>query len=209
MAIKLHPDGCTFPTKVVNGELIITLGYDEVAIPFNFLKEDYPYDDSSFAPSGIMCYLNNGNNTIVMRFDGTVTKYTNNNIVIGFFKFDPKVFADYIVTLSNGCYLHTVNINRPMISPCTIWVDFPRQSKNMVLEFLLHYVYVKLHMEDNKLFVEDVSMNLRMTPFLYLSSEFLGTEIRNGQETGGCIHEHEDRYYVDGQFCVPGNHIVI
>jgi hypothetical protein len=88
MSLKFRRDGAVFPTEVRSGELIIHMGTLKVNIPFKFLKEDFGYDNTEFSLSNIMCYLRNDKHTIIMRFDGTVTLFNEDNVVVGFTKFD-------------------------------------------------------------------------------------------------------------------------
>lgn len=88
MAFRFSRDGASFPCYAENGELVIEVGDDLLRIPIGFIKEDYPYDYTDFSTSNIMCYMENDEYSLVMRFDGTITKYTKDDVVIGFTKFD-------------------------------------------------------------------------------------------------------------------------
>lgn len=106
MSIKLRRDGATFPTEVKDGSLIIHLGDYRISIDFKFLKEDFEYDNTEFPMCNVMCYLNNGNHIIIMRFDGTVTIYTQDYTVIGFTKFDKQLIYNNTTYLPVGTVLH-------------------------------------------------------------------------------------------------------
>ena len=122
MSIKFRMDGAVFPTKVENGYLVIDVGIGTIQQDFSFLKEEFEWDNSDFPMSNIMCYLRNSNQTIVMRFDGTVTRYDNNGEVIGFSKFNVDDILHHITIIPVGTILHKYsNGDVAFHTECTIY----------------------------------------------------------------------------------------
>lgn len=106
MAFRFSRDGASFPCEARNGELIIQVADDFLRIPIGFIKEDYPVDYTDFSTSNIMCYLENDMYSLVMRFDGTITKYTKDDVVIGFCKFDIEQIYSKMIYLPVGAFTY-------------------------------------------------------------------------------------------------------
>lgn len=126
MSIKFRRDGAVFPTSVTDGVLRIHLGNTELKHPLKLLSDEYPYDNTWFEMSNIMCYLDNGETIVVLRFDGTATKLTHDNKVIGFMKFDFKEIYSHLVYLPVGCTFNVVGNDR-VAMPCSIY-SIPEES---------------------------------------------------------------------------------
>ena len=121
MSIKFRRDGAVFPTAVENGNLLVYMGQEVITVSLPFLSENHPYDNSYFPVSNIMCYLNNGNEIIVMRFDESVTKFTQDYTVTGFTKFSIQSVRERIVMLPVGCVLSGPSGDRTA-SQCSVYV---------------------------------------------------------------------------------------
>lgn len=104
MSFKFGIKGDPFPVEAHNGNLVIHIGDEELRIPFGFIKEDYPYTFSTYGESNIICYLENDTSTLVMRSDGTVTKYNKDNIIMGFGKFNMNAIRDKVIYLPVGYF---------------------------------------------------------------------------------------------------------
>lgn len=104
MAFRFSRDGALFPCEARNGELVIHVADDLLRIPVGFIKEDYPLEYSDFSTSNIMCYMENEQYSVVMRFDGTITKYTKEDVVIGFGKFNLQDIYDKMLYLPVGAF---------------------------------------------------------------------------------------------------------
>lgn len=112
MSIKFRKDCPVYPTSAKDEILTIHFGTGIMEMPFPFSDEEFPMSCEYFAPSGIMCYLNNGNTKVVMRFDGSVTKFNKDNVVIGMGKFDRQNIYSKLVTLPVGCVFTGTQGNR-------------------------------------------------------------------------------------------------
>lgn len=112
MSIKFRKDGPTYPTSVSDGKLVVYMGTGSFVMNFDFLKSTHEQSNVYFPMCNIMAYLENDIEIIVMRFDGTVTKYTKDYEVIGFSKFDVKSIYSNLITLPVGCVFTGVQGDR-------------------------------------------------------------------------------------------------
>ena len=121
MSIKFRRDGAVFPTEVTDGVLRIHVGTTVIEHPLQILKGlDFPYDNTWFDMSDIMGYFNNGEVIVVVRFDETATKLTQDYKVTGFCKFNPKEILDHLVYLPVGCVIDVSGGDRVAL-PCSIY----------------------------------------------------------------------------------------
>ena len=118
MAIKFRKDGPTYPTEVKDGKLIVHLGTGSFAEEFPFLLTDHQTSNVSFPMSNIMVYLQNDVEIIIMRFDGTVTKFNLDREIVGFSKFDKDKLYKHIITLPVGCVFSGVSGDRQAHQCC-------------------------------------------------------------------------------------------
>ena len=118
MSLKFRKDGPTYPTEVKDGSLIVYMGTGSFSVKFPFLLADHLLSNISFPMSNIMVYLDNGEEIIVMRFDGTVTKYNQNLEVVGFSKFDKNELYEHVTTLPVGCVFSGVSGDRQAHQSC-------------------------------------------------------------------------------------------
>lgn len=119
MSIKLRRDGPTYPTSVSSGVLTVYMGLGSFDVKLPFPTTDHGYCNKYFPVSNIMCYLENDEEIIVIRFDGTVTKFNHDYEVTGFTKMDVRLFYTDIVTLPVGCVVETNGPYRKLHS-CSI-----------------------------------------------------------------------------------------
>lgn len=165
MSIKFRHDGSVFPTEVKNGNLIIYVGTRTISIPFNFLKEDFPIDNTRFPMSNIMCYLDNGSKKIVMRFDGTVTAYTPDLEVVGFTKFDKEDIYQHTVHLGVGIVGNGISKGKTKSHlECTIYSL--HESGEFIFEVAGDSEHIVFYPDDNPLFVDDILHGTRFYPRL-------------------------------------------
>ena len=108
MAIKFRKDGPTYPTSVDDGIMRIYTnpfgGYVEVPVPQ--LKGHYEYDNSYFEVSNIMAYLPEKDGFfVIIRNDGSYTRYTSDYEIIGFGKVDIKTINESNFRLPVGMFI--------------------------------------------------------------------------------------------------------
>ena len=163
MSIKFRRDGSVFPTEVTNGVLRIFMGATVIEHPLKLLTEDYPYDNTWFEMSNIMCYLNNGDTIIVLRFDGTATKLTQDYKVIGFMKFDYKDIYQHLVYLPVGCTIDTIGTDRITLQ-CSIYNVINQSS--YVLECIGDPEPIAFNPMDNPKFSDEIVHGTRYFPSL-------------------------------------------
>ena len=210
MPIRLHDQGACLPTRLESGNLIITVGYDEVSVPFKFLTEDYPYDNRYFTKDcNIMLYLENENSKFVMRKDGSITKYTADDIVIAFHEIDPNIFKDYISVLELGCYnkVSDIEMGRTGVPTLSTWVVLPKGSQNAIIEFLLTDSYVKLHFEDNPYYLEELKLNLPLCPWLAVYAKSVKT--KDHPDLASNLQTVDGAYSITCENCTPSLPIIL
>lgn len=163
MSIRFRMDGAFFPTEVKNGELIIYVGQDLVKVPFKFLTEEYGFDNTQIPINGIMCYIKSSDGVVIMRFDGTVTKFNRDNVVVGFSKFDPKVILDKLLIMNVGCARDaTTNIRE--LRECTVYhaVD----GTSWLLEVVDDVEAIEFNPNHNDGYIADLMKGTRFDPIL-------------------------------------------
>lgn len=163
MSIKFRRDGAVFPTEVTNGTLKIFMGTTAIEHPLKLLSEDYPYDNTWFEMSNIMCYLNNGDTIIILRFDGTATKLTQDYKVVGFAKFDFKDIYKHLVYMPVGCVIHTETGER-VATPCSIYSGVDNSS--YVLECIGDPEPIVFEPNRNPVFCDEIVHGTRYYPSL-------------------------------------------
>ena len=82
MSARLFQGSHFFPTDASDGRLRIHIGSYIVEMPIPN-KGTFDYDDTHYFGQGVMCYLENSERKIIIRFDGTYTEYTKDNVIIG------------------------------------------------------------------------------------------------------------------------------
>lgn len=121
MSIKFRRDGAVFPTEVTNGVLRIHVGNTAIEQPLKIMDGlEFSYDNTWFDMSDIMGYFNNGEFIVVIRFNGTATKLTQDYKVVGFCKFDTKDILSHLVYLPVGCVIDISTGDRVAL-PCSIY----------------------------------------------------------------------------------------
>lgn len=176
MSIKMQCDGVTFPTSAKDGNLIIHFGDANISIPFKFITEDYKYDNTEFPMSNIMCYLKNETSTVIMRFDGTVTKFNKNDEVIGFSKFDASVIYSNFSFLPVGAAI--VDSNKPNKSTRTaIYIE--EGTSTYILECAGDPEPIIFKPSENQMFVDELARGTyffprirRVGPNSYVDDEY-------------------------------------
>lgn len=168
MSFKFRRDGAVFPTEVKNGELMIHVGSQIVKVPFKFLVEDFEYDNTEFPMCNVMCYLKNSSGIVVMRFDGTVTKFDSDMNVIGFSKFDKEFIYSKTVYIPVGIVGHGNAVEIKQHTLCTIY-SVP-DADTYVLECVGDPEPIEFKPSDNPMFVEDILKGNRYYPRLIKES---------------------------------------
>lgn len=112
MSIKFRKDGPTYPTSVEPGRLIVYMGTGSFTVELGFLTTVHDKSNLFFPMCEVMAYLENSEEIVVMRFNGTVTRYNRNYEVIGFSKFDVYSIYKNIITLPVGCVFSGVSGDR-------------------------------------------------------------------------------------------------
>lgn len=184
MSFKFRRDGAVFPTEVKNGELIIHVGSQIVKVPFKFLVEDFEYDNTEFPMCNVMCYLKNSTGIVVMRFDGTVTKFDSDMNVIGFSKFDKESIYSKTVYIPVGIVGHGNVVEIKQHTLCTIY-SVP-DADTYVLECVGDPEPIEFKPADNPMFVEDILKGNRYYPRLI-------------KESTNSYKEDEGRYSIVGR----------
>lgn len=164
MSLKFRRDGAVFPTEVKDGTLYVRLGFIDLPFKFPFLNKDYPYDSTDFPMSNIMVYLKNSDETIIMRFDGTVTKYNKDNIVIGFTKFNVDDLYQYTNVLKYGIVAHMKNGKTDYQSKCNIYLI--NDCEYIILECIGDQEPIVLDPKQNPIFMEELVRGNRYFPRL-------------------------------------------
>ena len=164
MSIKFRKDGAVFPTSVENGVLTVYMGEHKFSVNLPFLKEDYQYDNSYFPVSNIMCYLNNGSEIIVMRFDGSVTKFTQDYEVTGFTKFEKRDILGNIILLPVGCVFSGPVGNRQALE-CSVYIL--KDTDCTVFECVGDPEAIVFDVKENKEFADELARGTRIFPSLW------------------------------------------
>lgn len=185
MAFKFARTGASFPVEAKNGELLIHLGDDILRMPYGFIKEDYPLEYSDYSSSNIMCYLNNGDTILVMRFDGTVTKYTQDYVVIGFAPFKVQDIYDKVTYLPFGSFTYE---DGTALEKCSIY-RLKGSENRFVLTISTRPEMYLFKAEDNPRYVADIAQGMRMFPGLAIDCTgklcddkyeyYINAEVRN------------------------------
>lgn len=184
MSFKFRRDGALFPTEVKNGELIIHVGSHLVKESFKFLTDEFELDNTEFPMCNVMCFLRNDNCYVVMRFDGTVTKFNKNMEVTGFSKFDKELIYQHTVMAHVGIVGHGHSDFITEHTQCTIYsvVD----SGEYILECVGDPEPIEFKSQDNPLFVQDILKGSRYFPRLVKVATNL-------------YKDDEDKYTVSGR----------
>lgn len=106
MSARLQHGSHTFPTSGENGLIKIHLGSHEVTFEIPY-KEDFEYDCETSIHPDIMCYLENSEHIIVIRFDGSLTRYNKARVPIGNIKIDISQIMNGIEFLRKGSIIQT------------------------------------------------------------------------------------------------------
>lgn len=168
MSFKFRRDGAMFPTRVKNGELIIYVGSTLLSIPFKFLSEEFEYDNTEFSMCNVMCLLRNNECSIVMRFDGTVTKFDKNMEVIGFSKFDTEEIYKNTSYFPIGIVGSMKYGNITEHSKCNIYTI--NGSNLYVLECIGDPEPIEFSPAENPLYVKEILNGNRFFPRLVKES---------------------------------------
>ena len=164
MSLKFRRDGAVFPTEVIDGNLIVKMGTIDLKFPFPFLKRNFSYDCTNFPMSNILCYLKDDEGTIIMRFDGTVTVYDNDDVVIGFTKFNVDDIYQYTSVIPHGAVSHMSGDRITHQTKCFIYVIKDRDE--LFLEVINDSEPIMFTMKDNVLFLQEVLKGNRYFPRL-------------------------------------------
>ena len=164
MSIKFRRDGAVFPTSVSNGNLNIHMGTNIISIPFKFLTKEFEYDSTAFPISNIMCFLRNKEETIIMRFDGTVTKFNNDNVVIGFTKFDRQDIYDKTNYFPFGVIGTTIDWSKRHFD-CSFYT-IKGDKEYIYFDSGIDFEPMQLKMSENDLLIGDIMQGVRVLPRL-------------------------------------------
>lgn len=163
MSIKFRKDGATFPTSVKDGVLTIHMGNAKINIDVPFIKRDCAYENNCFPVSNVMCFLDGGDEKYVLRFDGTVTKFTADLCVIGFLKIDIKLIYQNIATLPYGCV--KIGEDRDsMVQPCTVYIV--KGTECTVLECMSDPEPICFKASENQGFISELVKGTRYFPVI-------------------------------------------
>lgn len=163
MAIKFQRDGATFPTSAREGVLTIYMGDANLTVEIPFLTGVYEYDNSYFPMSNIMCYLFNDTETVILRFDGTATRYNKDGDVIGFVKFDVNTVYKGLTKLPVGVEWIGGRDNRQAYRCCVYIVN---GTECTVFESTRHEEAICFKVKENSLFVDELMRGTRYFPAL-------------------------------------------
>lgn len=163
MSIKFRRDGAVFPTEVKDGKLRIFIGSQFREIPLKFLKDDFPYDVTAYQQCNIMCYLENDSKIIVMRYNGTVTIYTKDRVVIGFTKFNPKDLYTQTNHIPVGVCAYNSGRKVETLYYCTLY-RFKDEHDEYALEDLGSLEPYIFKVSENPKYAMDVSAGDRTNP---------------------------------------------
>lgn len=152
-----------FPTSVENNVLTIHMGDTKYEVKLPFPIGDYQYDNSWFPVSNIMCYLDNGEEIVVMRFDETVTKFTKDYEVIGFSKFKMSSIKEGITTLPVGCEW-VGDRDRRQAYQCTVYIV--NGTECTLFESTHSEVPILFKTKENPGFVDELMRGTRYFPAL-------------------------------------------
>lgn len=165
MSFKFRRDGAVFPTKVENGELHINMGPLTIKVPFKFLNGiTTDWDNTDYPMCNIMCYIKHADGTVIMRFDETVTKFTEDNFVCGISKFDKQDIYSQTLYLPFGTVGESGKDGIVKHMPCSIYT-IP-ESGYYILDCIGDPEPIVFKPEDNPMFAEDIFMGNRYYPRL-------------------------------------------
>ena len=171
MSFKFRRDGAVFATEVKDGKLLIHVGDDIIQYEFKFLTEDFDYNVVQYDMCNVMCYLENNNHIIVMRFDGTVTKFNKDLTVVGFSKFDKDLIYRDVIYLPVGTVAVLKDSDGDDVKdiiqkhiPCSIYRV--RGGKSLVFECMNDPETITFYEEENGRFCEDLLKGTRYYPRL-------------------------------------------
>lgn len=170
MSIKFRRDGAVFPTEVKDGTLLVHVGNYCVTYDFPFIKGDYPYNNIYFPISNIMAYLENSEYIIVMRFDGTVTKYLKDGTVIGFTKFNKDDIYEKTVYFPFGIVSRVKN-GRIDKNYYTSYYMVPGGDE-IIFEETGQREAIILKAKDNPKLIEELQEGYRLKPRLFFEGPY-------------------------------------
>lgn len=180
MSFKFSRTGPTYPTEVKGDELHVCMCGGYLSLKFGWLLHDYPYQNIWFPTSNIMAYLVSDEDIVVMRFDGTVTKFTHNYEVIGFDKFDPKEIMHNIITLPVGSVYDGEYVTEYAGHRCAI--RFWKHAKLACFECTRDPEPFEFSVEDNPEFIQDILKGNELYPALVSNNRGQYTDV-NGKYT--------------------------
>lgn len=163
MSIKFRKDGPTYPTSVCDGVLSVYMGTDCFTVEYPFLTCDHNISNNWFPMCNIMVYLENDTEIIVMRFDGTVTKFNKSKEVVGFSKFDTRSIYKNIITLPVGCVFSGVQGQRQAHS-CSI--RMLKNTRVCTLECSNDPEPIQFVAEENPQFCTELAKGTKIFPAL-------------------------------------------
>lgn len=195
MSLKLRYNGSVFPTEVHGHTLTIYAGTHSVSVDLPFLNGDFPIDNTKFPVSNIMGYFENDSEIVVMRFDGTATKYTKNLEVIGFTSFDKDIIYDNFVHMQVGCVGKGISKGKTEMHLLTVLYKL-HDVDELIFEAPGDFEHIVIKPEENPEYLNDCLKGTEFFPRL----EMVGDNLY--REDGG-------RYYIKGYPVKAGRYVVI
>lgn len=164
MSAKVALNSHVFPTSAKDGILYIHVGYNyiEIPIPYNY---EFPYDNKHDIHGDIMCYLSNKDYKLIIRFNGSVTLYTSENVVIGMKNIEIPNFESLLNIWSLGAVMHEIGQDAPL-DGCTLYSLINGDHLEIVMAYEGLSGFVIIPKEGNAEFYKDLLYQLPFYPTL-------------------------------------------
>lgn len=163
MSIKFIKDGPTYPTSAGDGQFTVYMGTGQFTVECGLFKSRHEISNLSFPMCSIMAYFENDEEIIVMRFDGTVSKYNKEKELVGFSKFDIGLINQHIITLPVGCVFSGVQGDRQAHS---CYVRMLKDADICTFECVNDPEPIQFRPEDNPHFCDELVRGNRIFPAL-------------------------------------------
>ena len=158
MSARLKCGTQTFPTECSEGILKVMLGSYTIPISIPYWDEFKVDTNTCIIHRDIFAYLENDEHKIVIRHDGSLTRYTKNNEVIGNVHIELPSTLDEIKVVTKGMYLIQGNqvLNENYILP----------NKSILLCGQTSYGFYEIPTKWNKEYLEALSSPFNFLPTL-------------------------------------------
>lgn len=183
MSMKFWFAGPTYPTEVRNGMLRIFICNKVLEVALPWFKHDYPYQNLYYKPSTVLAYLASDTDTIILRFDGSMTKYNTNNEVVAFNRFDPKLILSLTRYLPIGCMYHDFDLQHNSFECRYRYIE---NEEIWSLESNIGIEAFQFDLNKNPELIEDMKHGTKFYPALV-------------SDENGAVYDTNGKYYLTGE----------